>query len=237
MSIPDKDMATRTRKARKTAPKADTATPTKRKRASRKESSGGVASEKVASLRVERMLLSEMNPHPRNDEIRKHPKQGSPKWIVLVKSLEHDYFDPIVYNERNGFLVSGHLRMKVMKAEGYTHADTVVVDYDEPTHMARMIAANRAVGKDDSEGLRTFFAELELASMSLDLTGYDFSGLKNLGFTSAEDNAEEEEDHSNEQVNHKTELIIDMSDNSADELEELYDELSDRGLSCRILTL
>src|SRR4051794_30220498 len=96
--------------------------------------------EKVAALRIERMAVAELQPHPRNP--RKHPAVDSPAWEALKKSLGHDYFDPLVVNVRNGKLVSGHLRQKVMLALGFTHADVSVVDYDEPTHVARLIAAN-----------------------------------------------------------------------------------------------
>ncbi len=151
------------------------------------------AAEKIAGLKVERLPLTQLNQHPRNEEIRNHPEEGSPRWRVLVKSLEHDYFDPIVWNERNGFLVSGHLRHKVMLAEGYTHADVSVVDYDEPTHMARMLAANKGIGEEDSVGISGFIKELDTAGLDLDLTGFDgleLDGLKDLEPT---DSAGEEE--------------------------------------------
>lgn len=155
-----------------------------RKAVARKTTAHKVAKpERVAELRVERMTLTNLKPHPRNHAIRMHPDEGSPKWNTLQKSLEHDYFDPIVHNERNGFLVSGHLRLKVMLASGFTKADVVVVDYDEHTHIARMLAANKGVGDNDLEGMAEMFRELRLSEVSLDLTGFSTPDLREFAVT------------------------------------------------------
>jgi DNA modification methylase len=116
------------------------------------------APEKIAALRIDRMELAALKPHPRNP--RKHPKPESPAWDALKKSLAHDYFDPLVVNERNGMLVSGHLRHKVLLASGFTHADVSVVSYDEPTHVARLIAANSLLGDWEDELLTSLAGEL-----------------------------------------------------------------------------
>jgi hypothetical protein len=102
-------------------------------------------------LTLKTIPLSQLRPHPRNPRV--HPSPGSPEWEALKASLEHDYFDPIIWNERNGFLVSGHLRTKVLEAEGVTSIDAVVVDYDEETHLARMVAANQQMGAFDEASL------------------------------------------------------------------------------------
>ena len=111
------------------------------------------------TLTIMELPLSELRPHPRNP--RNHPSPGSPEWEALKASLAHDYFDPIVWNKRNGLLVSGHLRAKVLEAEGVTTVDAVVVDYDEPTHLARLIAANRQIGEFDDLALAGLLAECE----------------------------------------------------------------------------
>jgi len=115
-------------------------------------------SEKVAGLQIERIALGEMKPHPKNP--RKHPRPGSPAWEVLRKSLDRDYFDPLVLNRRNGMLVSGHLRHRVMVEMGFTHADVSVVDYDEPLHLARLIAANNPLGEFLKEALEAIAGEI-----------------------------------------------------------------------------
>ena len=135
--------------------------------------------ETVAKLNVERKKITALKPHPKNP--RKHPKSGSPGWEVLKKSLEHDYFDPLVWNSRNGLLVSGHLRRKVFTEMGVKEADVVVVDYDEPTHLARMIAANKGIGEDDAGLLAKVFHELgAIEDFDFSLAGFTLEGVEAL---------------------------------------------------------
>ena len=123
-----------------------------------------------AELTIETVPLARLKPHPENP--RRHPDPGTPEWEALRKSLEHDYFDPIVWNRRNGMLVSGHLRVKVLAASGFDRADCVVVDYDDALHKIRMIAANRLIGEDDDASLRDLLEALDDDSWDMDLTGY-----------------------------------------------------------------
>lgn len=134
--------------------------------------------DQIAELTVQRWELKAIQPHPRNP--RKHPKKGSPRWEALRKSLEHDYFDPLVVNLRNGMLVSGHLRHALLSDMGFSQVDVVVVDYDEPTHYARMIAANRQAGEFEEELLAALARELETVGFDSALAGFDereFAGL------------------------------------------------------------
>jgi hypothetical protein len=124
-----------------------------------KQKSNQTDEAKIASLKIETLPLASLKPHPRNP--RKHPAKDSPEWKVLEASLKHDYFDPIVWNVRNGQLVSGHLRTKVLKNMGFESADVVVVDYDEPTHIARLMAANKAIGENDLPKMQELFGELK----------------------------------------------------------------------------
>lgn len=128
-------------------------------------------SETILELKVERLELGKLRPHPKNP--RKHPKPGSPRWEMLRRSLEHDYFDPLVWNSRNGMLVSGHFRRSIMEAMKITQADVVVVDYDEPTHLARMIAANRQAGEFEEELLAAISRDIDLAGLDSALAGFD----------------------------------------------------------------
>ena len=116
---------------------------------------------KVARLNTRRMALTDLTPHERNEKVRKHPPEGSPKWEALRRSMEKDYFDPMVWNERNGKLVSGHLRRKILLADGYNEADVVVVSYTEQEHLARLLAANETMGEHIEEGMRDLWADFK----------------------------------------------------------------------------
>jgi hypothetical protein len=129
----------------------------------------------VAAICIRRLPIDQIKPHPRNP--REHPKPDSPVWQVLKKSVEHDYFDPLVWNERNGCLVSRHFRRKVMESLGIVEVDVSVVDYDEPTHYARMIAANRPLGDWENTILASLAGEIDLAGVDAALAGYDTTAL------------------------------------------------------------
>lgn len=125
--------------------------------------------ERIATLTIKRLRISDLKPHPRNP--RTHPKPGSPAWQVLERSLDKDYFDPLVTNERNGLMVSGHLRLKVMTAMGFTEADVVCVDYDEPLHLARMMAANTLLGEFEETIMASLARDLDIAGIDAALAG------------------------------------------------------------------
>lgn len=145
----------------------------------------------IAELNVERRPLVELKPHPENP--RTHDEEGGERWKALKKSLEHDYFDPLVFNLRNGFLVSGHFRRKVLESMGVTEVDVVVVDYEEETHLARMLAANRQFGEWDEEALNDLNEALQSSGVEgwlagvLDSEWSDFGG----GQIDVEDDSDE----------------------------------------------
>ncbi|HRQ87538.1 MAG TPA: hypothetical protein PLA50_02000, partial [Bacteroidia bacterium] len=128
-------------------------------------------SKRVLELKVARWKLASVRPHPKNP--RKHPKKGTPRWDALRESLAHDYFDPLVLNTRNGMLVSGHFRRVLLLDLGVEEVDLVEVDYDEPTHYARMIAANRQAGEFEEELLAGLAKEIESSGLSAGLAGFD----------------------------------------------------------------
>ena len=125
----------------------------------------------LADFKTRVLDIDELHPHPRNP--RKHPDKDTPEYDVLLASLRYDYFDPIVWNVRNGLLVSGHLRSKVLKDMGVAQARVVEVDYDEPTHLARMIAANKQMGKNNDKSVAELLKELEgVSDFDMELSGF-----------------------------------------------------------------
>ena len=121
------------------------------------------------------MPIGLLKAHPRNP--REHPKPGSTLWEVMRRSLDAGYFDPVVWNERNGLLVSGHLRVKVMTELGFTLVDVSSVELDEVEHYARMIAANRVLGQWEDTILASLAADIEAAGLDAALAGFDHKAL------------------------------------------------------------
>jgi len=127
-------------------------------------SSPNPAPEKIAALNLVRMPLADVNhPHPKNP--RDIPAADSEEIRVLDASLDHDYFDPVVWNSRNGLLVSGHVRVPRLIALGFTHADVSVVDYDDATHEARLLAGNDHSGKNNEDKLDALLTSLRTSAV------------------------------------------------------------------------
>ena len=145
------------------------------------------------TLQIEHMDLDVLQEHPRNESIRKHPSPGSQEWKALVESMKDDYFDPIVWNRLNGFLVSGHLRRKVALSLGFKSADISVVEYDEDRHLARMVAANKNVGDWIDAELETLLKELDSRGLNMGLTGHSDKELNRM-LKEAEDIQEDDEE-------------------------------------------
>lgn len=129
----------------------------------------------VAAIEIARKKIEELKKHPRNP--RRHPEPGSALWVILKRSLQHAYFEPLVWNRRNGYLVSGHLRLAVLMELGFTLVDVSVIDVDETTHCALMIAANRLLGQWEEEMLALLAKDIDAAGIDAALALYDHKSL------------------------------------------------------------
>lgn len=125
---------------------------------------------KQLRLKTEVITLDKLKPHP--DNPRRHPEPGDPEWEALRVSMIAGYFLPIVFNKKNGMIVSGHLRVKVAQALGYKDATCVVVSYSNKIHIARMIAANKQQGANDLQKLKISLKGLNTEDIDMQLTGY-----------------------------------------------------------------
>lgn len=132
---------------------------------------------KTTNLIIEKINLSTLRPHPENP--RKHPDKDSLEWNNLKASLEHDYFDPIVFNKTNNYLVSGHLRVKILTDLGYESADCVIVNYDEDTHLMRMISANKLIGTDNRDSLNIILQKYKNSDL-IKICGYSEEEIKRI---------------------------------------------------------
>lgn len=131
--------------------------------------------DQIAAIETARMRRAEVRPHPRNP--RKHPEPGSKQWEILKRSLERSYFNPLVWNRRNNYLVSGHLRLKVFEEMGVEWVDVTVVDLSETEHLAVMIAANRTLGDWETEVLASLAADIDEAGLDAALALFDHKAL------------------------------------------------------------
>ena len=129
----------------------------------------------MRTMPIDRLKPAKYNP-------RKDLKPGDPAYEKIKRSL-HDfgYVDPIVWNEVTGNIVGGHQRYKVLKAEGATEVDCVVVHIENPAdEKALNIALNKATGDWEPTALADLLRDLQDAGYDLGATGFDAAEVDDL---------------------------------------------------------
>ena len=132
------------------------------------------------NLNMRTMPIEMLKPAKYNP--RKDLKPGDLAYEKIKRSL-HDfgYVDPIVWNEVTGNIVGGHQRYKVLKAEGATEVDCVVVHIENPSdEKALNIALNKATGDWEPTALADLLQDLQSAGYDLGATGFDAAEVDDL---------------------------------------------------------
>ncbi|MCA9054071.1 MAG: ParB N-terminal domain-containing protein [Planctomycetaceae bacterium] len=150
-------------------------------------------------MHVESIAVSQLQPAPYNP--RRPLRPGDPGWEKLRRSLlEFDLVQPIVWNRRSGFVVGGHQRLEILKAEGREVVDCVVVDLPPERERALNLTLNNEfVGSRwDPDKLVGLLTDLQdTPDFDATLTGFDEQQLKDLLFIpdpAALEVSEEEDD-------------------------------------------
>lgn len=109
---------------------------------------------------------------------RKVMKKGSKKYNNLKKSLEEfGYVEPLVVNDVNCRLISGHQRLNVLRDLGKEEVEVSIVHIeDEVREKALNIALNRIKGKWDSKKLADVLRDIDDEWDALDL-GFEESDI------------------------------------------------------------
>lgn len=135
-------------------------------------------------MQLESVAVDQLRPAPYNPRIPLRP--GDSGWEKLRRSLvEFDLVQPIVWNRRTGHVVGGHQRLEVLRHEGRTSVECVVVDLPLEREQALNVALNNSsVGSDwDPDKLVDLLSELKsLPDFDATLTGYDAQQLRDLLF-------------------------------------------------------
>lgn len=105
--------------------------------------------EKTAKVKIQKLELAAVNNSTYNPRV--DLQEGDPRYKSIARSLNHfGLVDPLVVNIHNMVLVSGHQRAKILKANGYTHAEFSIVNLaDEKEEMALNHALNKISGDWD----------------------------------------------------------------------------------------
>ena len=130
---------------------------------------------KIDIQSIDKLIGAPYNP-------RKDLKPGDKEYDKLKQSIEHfGYVEPIIVNDRTGYIVGGHQRLKVLQDLGYTEVEVVHVDLDENNEKALNVALNKVSGDWDADKLEDLLRELNLAEdFDVELTGFDMSELDTL---------------------------------------------------------
>jgi ParB-like chromosome segregation protein Spo0J len=133
---------------------------------------------------IQYLPLTDLKPAPYNPRLSLKP--GDRQYEKLARSLEEfELVQPLVWNRRTGHLVGGHQRLEVLRNQGVTEVECVVVDLPLEREKALNIALNnREVGGDwEPVKLNELLTELvDLPEIDPTLTGFDEQQLQDLLF-------------------------------------------------------
>ena len=176
-------------------------------------------------MKLEEIDINLIKPYKNN------PREISQEAVDKVKKSIKEFGNnqPIVVDQDN-IIVVGHTRWKALKALNKKTAYIIKRDFKKNKAMAYRIMDNRS-GQETKWNDELLISELNILkdeSFDLDLTGFDKLELDKY-FT----NNKQLLDSSEINISNKCEVIIECD--SEEKQEELYNELSERGLSCRVL--
>lgn len=141
---------------------------------------------------IEKVAVEKLNPAKYNP--RKDLKPGDPEYEKLKKSIEtFGYVEPAIWNKRTGNIVGGHQRYKILKEQGASEIECVVVDMDESEEKALNIALNKVSGDWDLPKLADLISELDDGMFDISLTGFDAAEIDDL-FSKVHDKEIKEDD-------------------------------------------
>jgi DNA modification methylase len=123
-------------------------------------------------MKTKKVQVSGINPAPFNPRVDLKP--GDEEYESLRKSIEEfGYVEPLVWNERTKTLISGHQRLKVLKAKGVNEVEVSTVDLSPEKEKVLNIALNKIKGRWDKEKLALILDELvKLPDFDVASTGF-----------------------------------------------------------------
>lgn len=133
----------------------------------------------VMNLRVENKKITDLKPAPYNPRLDLQP--GDPDYEKLKRSIqEFGLVEPIVFNERTGYVVGGHQRLKVLQDLGWSEVPVSVVDLDPEKEKALNVALNKIEGDWDNFKLKELLEELDTGAFDITITGFDEEEIEDL---------------------------------------------------------
>ena len=170
----------------------------------------------------EMVPVRDLKPHPKNRN--KHPEEQIKR---LAKVLEYQGWRyPVKVSTRSNCVTSGHGRIEAAKLNEWAEVPVNYQGYDSDEQEYADVTADNAIAS---------WSELDLAAINMDLgdLGPDFDidllGIKNfLLDINEEENAPE--------IENKKQFLIVVECTSEAQMQTLYEEFQNRGVSCKLIT-
>ena len=120
-------------------------------------------------MNIQTKKLSELKPAPynprkSNEKQEKHLSESLKKFGVV---------EPIIFNERTGYIVGGHFRVRELKKLGYKEVECVVVDLSEADERELNVRLNANTGEFDWELFDDSWDLEQLSDWGLDIPEFE----------------------------------------------------------------
>jgi ParB-like chromosome segregation protein Spo0J len=167
----------------------------------------------------EMVSIINLKEHPKNRN-----KHGDDQIARLAKLYSHHGIrHPIIISKRSGYMVAGHGRRLAAIRAGLKEFPVVYQSFDSDELEYAFVQADNAIAK---------WAELDLEEIKVDITDFsdefdlELLGIKKLKFNDEIENIEQK-------------LIFEVVVTCENEQnqEEIYNQLTEMGLSCRVLSM
>ena len=164
-------------------------------------------------MEIRKIKLSEFEPAPYNPRIDLKP--GDNEYEKLIRSIEEfGCIELIVVNIRTKHILSGHQRVKVLKAKGIEEVDGIIVDFTIEKEKAANLALNKIRGNWDENKLALLIDELsKIPDFDLSMSGFDMTEVSEIldGLSDIQDdhfNLDEEIGNIEEPITKQGDLIV-----------------------------
>lgn len=173
-------------------------------------------------LEIEYLPVDSLRPYDRN--ARKHADDDVDAIAASIKTFGFD--DPIGI-WRDNLIVEGHGRLLAAKKLGMTEVPCIRLDHlTDEERRAYALAHNRTAELSawDMELVNFELTDLEAMNFDISLTGFEMN-----------EDASEKPERDGVAFHDTLSVIVECG--TEEEAEEIYNELTERGLKCRISTL
>lgn len=186
---------------------------------------------------VIQMSPQRLTPYMNNTKL--HPVAQVDK--IAAQIAYAGFLQPIVV-DKNHVIISGHGRREAALRLGLQEVPVIVADHlSEDEVKAARIADNKVAESDwDEDKLKFELGTLQSHDFDLKLTGFALKEIDNLFEDDAVENSEEAEKEEEEQQelqnDAEVQFIVSVHCKDEDEMSTVYDELTTKGLECKLIT-